>query len=77
MIFDSFMKKFASEFFAGVGKGNIRASLDYDELSGYNVGGDDLKTDKTLLDRERNPKDFAIGHYGPEFTDDSNPHVRY
>lgn len=25
-------------------------------------------TDKTLLDRERNPRDYAHGEHGPEFT---------
>ena len=39
--------------------------------------GEDTRTDKTLLDRERNPRDFSPWDEGPVLRDRSNPHVEY
>lgn len=71
--------------FTGTGKGSIYGEYEFDgPLAGgttESVQDKDKQpqTDKTLLDRERNPKDFAIGvgNEGPVFQADSNPHLLY
>lgn len=68
--------------FTGVGKGNLPTGYaETGQLQG-NVGSgngavEDSRTDKTLLDRQRNPKDFGIGNYGEDAPADSNPHIFY
>jgi hypothetical protein len=68
--------------FTGVGKGVLVGQLTYSGPLSGNVSQsgpseDSVKTDHTLLDRERNPRDFGIGDSGPEFQAESNPHIRY
>lgn len=65
------------------GKGSLYGEYEFDgpfEMSTrLNHGDPDAQpmTDKTLLDRERNPKDFGLGVEGPVFQSDSNPHLFY
>jgi hypothetical protein len=62
----------------GAGKGNLGTSEEYPERQGpVNAGDSAPQTDKTLLDRERNPRDYNIYELGPELRDESNPHIRY
>ncbi len=66
----------------GVGKGSMTGQLERDRHDGTEEGygradGDDSRTSKELLDRERGPRDFALGERGPEFQDQSNPHIKY
>lgn len=69
--------------FSGAGKGNPYGSLERDRMEGAEsamgsaVGGDDTRTDKTLLDRERGPRTDNPFTIGPEFQDDSIPHLKY
>lgn len=69
--------------FTGTGKGSLLGEYDFDGpySTSTNVSdGDKDKqpmTDHTLIDRERNPKDFGIGQEGPTFQADSNPHLYY
>ena len=68
--------------FTGVGKGSISGQLERDEYEGTEgsfgySGGEDTRTEKTLLDRERGPRSYEIGDQGPEFQDESNPHIKY
>lgn len=69
--------------FSGVGKGSLYGEFDFaGPMAGstQDSGGDPVNqtgTDKTLLDRERNPRDFGIGDQGPVFQADSNPHLLY
>lgn len=65
------------------GKGSLLGGYEFDgpfdmktNISGENPK-DQPTTDKTLLDRERNPKDFGLGVEGPVFQADSNPHLFY
>lgn len=69
-------------FFAGIGKGNLAHNsnperIDSAEGAYGRAEGEDTRTDKTLLDRERNPRDYSPHHLGPELQDESNPHIRY
>jgi hypothetical protein len=41
------------------------------------AGGEDTRTDKTLVDRERGPRSYETGDQGPEFQDEANPHIKY
>lgn len=68
--------------FSGVGKGNLPTG--YSESGGQqgdigssNSSGEDTRTDKTLIDRQRNPKDFCFGHWGEDMPAESNPHIIY
>lgn len=61
--------------FAGAGKGQL-GSGERDHFSGTLSGGEDTRTDKTLRDAERGPRDFNIADLGPEFTDDMG-RIRY
>lgn len=68
--------------FTGTGKGSISGQLERDQYEGtessFGVGdGNDTRTDKGLLDRERGPRSFEIGDQGPEFQAESNPHIKY
>jgi len=70
--------------FSGTGKGLLGGSLTFDgpldgpiSSQGPSGGGELPQTDKTLLDRERGPRDFGIGDQGPELQAESNPHIRY
>jgi hypothetical protein len=69
--------------FSSSGKGSIYGEYEFDGplASSTNVSGENprnqLMTDKTLLDRERNPRDFGVGNQGPVFQADSNPHLLY
>lgn len=62
-------------FHSGPGKGQIEMGAN---LRGHAREGakETPKTDKTLLDRERGPRDFGVGEQGPEFYDEAT-HVRY
>jgi len=65
---------------SGIGKGNLPTG--YSEQGGMmgnstQSGAEDTRTDKTLLDRQRNPKDFAVGRHGQDEPADSNPHIIY
>lgn len=68
--------------FTGTGKGSVIGQLERDqyESSEGSFGfpkGEDTRTDKSLLDRERGPRSYEIGNQGPEFQDESNPHIKY
>lgn len=69
--------------FSATGKNSIYGEYEFDgpfSVSTNITDGDKDKqpmTDKTLIDRERNPKDFSIGAEGPVFQADSNPHLLY
>jgi hypothetical protein len=69
--------------FSATGKNSIYGEYEFDgPLSGGTTDTDGDKgkepmVDKTLLDRERNPKDFGLGLEGPVFQADSNPHLLY
>jgi len=66
------------EGFTGAGKGNLPTGYaEQGSMSGNATGGEDTRTDKTLLDRQRNPKDFGIGNYGEDGPAETNPHIRY
>jgi hypothetical protein len=66
------------EGFSGAGKGNLPTGYsEQGRLSGTASGGEDTKTDKTLLDRQRNPKDFGVGNHGEDGPADTNPHIVY
>lgn len=67
--------------FTGTGKGQTAGSLehDYDDGVAHEPAGRDPEThtDHTLLDRERNPRDFGPFNTGPELEDENGSHVRY
>lgn len=65
----------AGGFFSGIGKGTDRNnSSSANEISGTN---ESLTTDKTLLDRERNPRSYNIEELGPIFEAEDGSHVKY
>jgi hypothetical protein len=63
--------------FDAQGEGAIRGGLSTDRIQGsqqsHGRGGEDTRTDKELLDRERNPRDFQVGNQGPVLEADSVP----
>lgn len=62
----------------GAGKGNLPTGYaEQGAMSGTATGSEDTRTDKTLLDRQRNPKDFGVGRHGEDSPSDSNPHLIY
>jgi hypothetical protein len=66
----------------GAGKMQVTRTTEVDSEAGTEEGlgradKEDTRTDKTLLDRDRNPRDYGVGKQGPEFQDESNPHLRY
>lgn len=65
----------------GLGKGNFLGQLTRDHYDGtleaHGRTEDDTRTDKTMIDRDRTARDFAVGERGPEFRDGSNPHILY
>lgn len=63
--------------FTGVGKGVIGPSANAVQEGRVGNGDAAPMTEKTLLDRERNPRDFGIGIEGPQFRDESNPFIIY
>ena len=68
--------------FTGTGKGSLLGQLISDSHNGTQEGygrgdGEDTRTSKDLLDRDRGPRDYRIGETGPEFQDQSNPHIKY
>lgn len=65
--------------FSGVGKANLPTGYaEQGNLIGTcSYDSSDTKTDKTLLDRQRNPKDFAPARYGQDERAESNPHIIY
>ena len=69
--------------FSGTGKGNLPTGYGMQgqqegPVGAYNSGGaDDTKTDHTLLDRQRNPKDYSLFHHGQDEPAESNPHIIY
>ena len=68
-------------FVGGRGKMQLRGQLEYDKMEGpvgsYGRSTEDTKTDKTLLDRVRNPRSFNPFERGPELRDEANPHIVY
>lgn len=63
---------------SGGGKGNLPTGYaEQGQLSGTATSAEDTRTDKTLLDRQRGPKDFAPGTYGVDMPSDVNPHIIY
>lgn len=66
---------------SGAGKSQFGLGLEFPEKGGPEKAVGPAAplpmVDKTLMDRERNPRDHAVGEQGPEFQDDSNPHLRY
>lgn len=66
------------EGFTGAGKGNLPTGYaEQGRMSGTVSGGEDTKTDKTLLDTQRNPRDFGFGQHTETGPADVNPHIRY
>lgn len=63
--------------FTGAGKGVIGPSGNAVQEGNVSDGAAAPMTDKTLLDRERNPRDFGTGIEGPQFRDESNPFIIY
>ena len=67
--------------FSGVGKGNLpTGTAEQGALTGPASGGDSQNsglTDKTLLDRTRNPKDFSIREPGEDGPSDVIPLIIY
>jgi len=68
--------------FSGTGRGNLPTGTAevggmQGSASSSNSSGEDTRTDKTLLDRQRNPKDFCFGHWGQDLPAESNPHIIY
>jgi hypothetical protein len=67
--------------FSGVGKGNLpTGNAEQGKLTGYVQGGDAQDsglTDKTLLDRQRNPKDFSIREPGEDQPSEVIPTLIY
>lgn len=68
--------------FSGVGKGNLptgnaEQGQQQGNVNALGSSGEDTRTDKTLLDRQRNPKDFMINRYGEDAPAESNPHIIY
>lgn len=66
--------------FTGTGKGNLpTGNAEQGQIQGNATGGDgeDTRTDKTLLDRQRNPKDFSIFEQGQDGPADANPHITF
>lgn len=67
-------------FFGGVGKGNLpTGTSETGQLEGVASGNayDSGLTDKTLLDRQRNPKDFSIHEPGEDQPSEVIPHIIY
>lgn len=78
---DSWFQKLAffldgsGQFFSGIGKGSDRSNLStVNERSGTI---ESPTTDKTLLDRERNPRSYNIEELGPMFEAEDGSHVKY
>jgi hypothetical protein len=67
--------------FSGVGKGNLPTGYaEQGKLMGSATGGDAQDsglTDKTLLDRQRNPKDFSIRELGEDQPSEVIPQIIY
>lgn len=66
----------------GMGKGVLLGNLQFDrhdstEEAFGRADKEDTRTDKSLLDRNRTARDFGVGRSGPEFQDESIPHIRY
>jgi hypothetical protein len=62
--------------FTGTGKGNITSQLERSQAHGTIESGPE-KADHTLLDRERNPRDFSPFQNGPSFEDENGTHIIY
>lgn len=68
--------------FTGTGKGQLTGSLEWDIYDGVKNHWDEKQqfenqTDKTLLDRERNPRDSSPFQLGPNFEDENGTHIIY
>lgn len=65
----------------GVGKGQLANELDHDSDNGLvrEPGGSEPEThtDHTLLDRERNPRDFGPFNLGPTLEDENGTKIIY
>lgn len=62
-------------FFSGFGKGTDRVNTS--DVSQRTGTAETPTTDKTLLDRERNPRSYTIGETGPIFEAEDGSHVKY
>jgi hypothetical protein len=70
----------AGSGFSGAGKGNLPTGYgEQGGLTGPAAGGgsDSGLTDKTLLDRQRNPKDFSIREPGEDQPSEVIPQLIY
>lgn len=68
--------------FTGAGKGNLGTGEERPSFSGPEgaygrADGQDTRTDKTLIDRDRGARTEDPFSTGPEFQDETNPHIRY
>ena len=67
-------------FFSGIGKGNLpTGTAEQGNLMGTASGNpyESGLTDKTLLDRQRNPKDFSIREPGEDQPSEVIPQLIY
>ncbi len=66
-------------FFSGIGKGNLPTGYaEQGQLTGpIPAGPDSGMTDKMLLDRQRNPKDFSVRELGEDAPSEAVPHIIY
>lgn len=66
----------------GAGKGNLGTTPGRDEHDGTQqshgrADGEDTRVDHTLLDRDRTCRTEDPFSIGPEFQNETNPHIRY
>jgi hypothetical protein len=62
--------------FTGTGKGNL-GTAERDHINGTMRSPQDTKVDTALLDRDRTCRTEDPFSTGPEFQDETNPHIRY
>lgn len=83
---EGFLKKAdagtAGSGFTGTGKGNLPTGYALQgqqegPVNAYGSSIEDTRTDKTLLDRQRNPKDFCMFRHGEDGPAEANPHIFY
>jgi hypothetical protein len=60
-----------------IGPGTSRAVYSGTEQGSGRADPTDTRTDHTLRDADRGPRDFGMGESGPEFVAEGNPHIRY
>lgn len=72
----------AGSGFSGTGKGNLPTGYGMQgqqegPVGAYGSSVEDTRTDKQLLDRQRNPKDYSLFSHGQDGPADANPHIIY